>query len=62
MRDNYAILLSISPAKSHIYWTIVWIGLGASIALFVGNCVHEAFCSFDKDAEIAYLAIIPSMV
>lgn len=43
-------------------WLISQIGLGASIALFVGSPVNDAFCKFVEEAEIGHLGVIPSMV
>lgn len=43
-------------------WLIAQIGLGSSIALFVGSPVGDNFCKFVQEAEIAHLGVIPSMV
>eukprot|EP01084_Bolivina_argentea_P241908 405959_1 len=43
-------------------WLIAQMGLGASIALFVGSPVGAPFCKFVEAAGVAHLGVIPSMV
>ena len=43
-------------------WLIAQMGLGSTIALFVGSPLSKAFCYFVEQSKIAHLGVIPSLV
>ncbi len=43
-------------------WLIAQLGLGSTLALFVGSPVSRSFCEFVEVSRIAHLGLIPSMV